>query len=233
MLKIGDIVEVTDRNNAKFVVIGFKKFTIQDTVFHLFEDNFIDKIYKAKTLFYPVAYLNKPLVESLAKDISSYSSFDSVKVVGKMDINPFFIKSQMTVGTQIPFLSDADMIKLTKKPLRTVKELEKRLRAYPENEKYRYLNILNQHDIVGSKFVDDLNYFIDNDFNVLYYNEYKFYKVGKVKGKTIADKYINLITHENTELRDGKVEEYEPKLDFYFQKKTKIFYYNELMFVSE
>lgn len=231
MLKIGDIVEAT--NNMKYVVIGYKKFTAQDTVFHLFEDNFIDKIYKAKALFYPVAYLNKPLVESLAKDISSYSSFDSVKVVGKMDINPFLIKSQMTVGTQIPFLSDADMIKLTKKPLRTVKELEKRLRAYPENEKYRYLNIVNQHDIVGSKFVDDLNYFIDNDFNVLYYDEYKFYKVGKVKGKTIADKYINLITHENTELRDGKVEEYEPKLDFYFQKKTKIFYYNEFMFVSE
>lgn len=241
MLKIGDIIEVTERNNAKFVVIGFKEFTIQNTVFHLFADNFMNKLYDAKAIFYPVSALDKPLMRAFAVDKplmetlakSRDNLFDSVKVIGKMDINSLLIKSQMTVGTQLPLLSDDDMVKFTEKPLRTVKELEKRLRAYPENEKYRYLNVVNQHYMVGSIFEDDSNYYIDNDFNVLYYKDYKLYKVGKVKGKTIADKYINLITHAYTELRDGKVEEYEPKLDFYFQKKTKIFCYNEFMFVSE
>ena len=77
------------------------------------------------------------------------------------------------------------------------------------------------------------NYFIDNEFNVLYYKDYKFYKVGKVKGKTLADKYFNLLTHESVEFRDGTLEKYEPKLDFYFQKKNKILEYNNYMFVFE
>lgn len=230
MLNLGDIVVAT--NNMKYVVIGFKKFTAQDTVFHVFTDNFIDKIYAVKAIFYPVAFLDKPLNESFAKDNNS-GLFMSVKVIGKMDIKPFLIKSQMTVGTQESFLSDTDMAKRIKKPLSTVKELEKRLRAYPNNEMYRYLSIVNQHDINGSAFVDNLNYFIDNDFNILYFQKYKFYKVGKVKGKTIADKYINLLTHDYTDLCGRTVEEYEPKLDFYFQKKTSIFYYNDFMFIVE
>ena len=229
MLKTGDIV--VDTNNIKYVVIGYNKFTPHDTVFRLFTDNFMDKLYNAKAIFYPVSALDKPLMESLAKQRSYF--FDSVKVIGKMNINPFLIKSQMILGTQLALLSDADMLELIKQPLSLAKELETRLRKYPENEKYRYLNILNQHEIKENHCVEDLNYFIDNDFNVLYYKDYKFYKVGKVKGKTLADKYFNLLTHEYVEFRDGIVEKYEPKLDFYFQKKNKILEYNNYMFVFE
>ena len=43
MLKTGYIV--VDTNNIKYVVIGYNKFTPHDTVFRLFTDNFMDKIY--------------------------------------------------------------------------------------------------------------------------------------------------------------------------------------------
>ena len=41
-----------------------------------------------------------------------------------MNINPFLIKSQMILGTQLALLSDADMLELIKQPLSMAKELE-------------------------------------------------------------------------------------------------------------
>lgn len=230
MLKLGDIVSSTTNSNIKYVVIGFKDFTVQDTVFRLFKDNFIYNLYNSKAVLYPVKFLNEPLVTSYVKQKDSVNEF--FKVTGHMDIKPFLIKTKMVTGTDLPFLDDNGVKTKIKKPLSIVKELESRLKEYPENEIYRYVNIFNKNEIMGSRFVDELNYFIDNDFNVLYFKDYKFYMVGQIKGKTLFDRYFNLLTHEYEEFRDGTVIEYETKTDFYFQKKNKIFNYNDYMLTT-